>query len=238
MTNTNVTGTAPGAGPQQGSTSSVEQAKDTTKAVAHAATNETRAVVGEAKASARNLVGDARTQLRGQADDQAQRLAGTLRTFGEQLSSMASSPQAEGTAAEMARQAADRTQHFAQRLEFGGVDGVMEDAKRLARTRPGTFLLGALGAGFLVGRIVKNVDTHALTQAAKPDSDSQDGQQFGSPAGVTAGVGSSGAISWPELEGSPTPIGTSASSTGVVATGVPLGSPATVTGDPAVGEVS
>jgi hypothetical protein len=188
MTDTTVIGSAtdinqPGDGPP----SSADQAKGTATTVAQTTANETKAVVGEAKEAARDLVGDARTQLRGQADDQAQRLAGTLRSFSNQLSSMSRAPDAGGTAAEMARQAADRTRQFAQRIELGGIDGAMNDAKRFARTRPGTFLLGALGAGFVVGRVIKNVDTHAVATAAKPTSDASPGDEgAGRPSAALA----------------------------------------------------
>jgi hypothetical protein len=170
MTDTTVLGSSTGSTGAD-SASSVEQAKDAATTIAGSTATEARAVVDEAKGAARDLVGDARSQLRTQAGDQAQRLAETLRTFGDQLSSMGRGPQAQGTAAEVARQAGDHTRHMAQRIEQGGLDGVLADAKRLARNRPGTFLLGAVGAGFVVGRVLKNADTHAIASAAKPSGD-------------------------------------------------------------------
>jgi hypothetical protein len=201
-----MTDTTLGSGPTGSSSasgaSSVDQAKDAARSAAGTTASEARAVVDEAKESARDLVGDARTQLRAQAGDQAQRLAETLRTFGEQLSSMGRAPQAQGTAAELARQAGQRTQHVARRLESGGLDTVMDDAKRFARNRPGTFLLGALGAGVVVGRLLKNADTGALASAAKPSNgDGGDGATSGSgtsgrggTAGFGAGAGAGGTV--------------------------------------------
>ena len=195
--------------PSDSGDSPAERAKDAARSVAGTTASEARAVVGEAKDSARDLIGDARSQLREQAGDQAQRLAGTLRTFGEQLSSMAQGPHAQGTAADLARQAGDRTQQVAHRIETGGLDAVVGDAKRLARNRPGAFLLGALGAGFVVGRVLKNVDTHAVAAAAKPDDNGADDVGTGHGAGAGNGAGLS--------------VGTSASLTGAPVGPLPLG---------------
>ena len=43
------------------------------------------------------------------------------------------------------------------RLDQGGVDAVMADARSFARRRPGAFLLGAVTVGFLTGRLVRNL---------------------------------------------------------------------------------
>jgi hypothetical protein len=66
-------------------------------------------------------------------------------------------------------QLADTVSGAASRIGDGGYQGAIDDVKRFARNRPGMFLLGALGAGFVVGRMVKSVDTGSLLQAAKPD---------------------------------------------------------------------
>jgi hypothetical protein len=223
MADTTVIGSATETNPPDGGPpSSVDQAKETAKAVAQTTAGEAKSVVGEAKESARDLVGDARTQLRSQADDQAQRLAGTLRSFSSELSAMSQAPQAQGTAAEMARQAADHTQQLAQRLEQGGVDRAVADAKRFARTRPGTFLLGAMGAGFVVGRLIKNADTQALASAAKPTSDESswngseadsDRQPMGrlTPTSVGTGSSPSGASASPTVPAPPNGPSTSTS---------------------------
>jgi hypothetical protein len=206
MADTTLIGTPTG-NPSADGASAVEQTKDAARSVAGTTASEARAVVDEAKDSARDLVGDARSQLREQASDQAQRLAVTLKTFGEQMSSMAQGPQAQGTPADLARQAGERTQQVAQRIEQGGLDAVVGDAKRFARNRPGAFLLGALGAGFLVGRVLKNADTPALASAAK--SSTGDGGDNGAGHGpvTTASLSAAPVTQFPSgptngLEGS------------------------------------
>ena len=44
---------------------------------------------------------------------------------------------------------------LASRMEQGGAQGVVEDVTRFARRRPGAFLAGAAGVGFVVGRLVR-----------------------------------------------------------------------------------
>jgi hypothetical protein len=53
-------------------------------------------------------------------------------------------------------------QGWAERLESGGLEGVLRDVSSYARRRPGMFLLSAAGVGFLAGR---------LTRAARAGSD-------------------------------------------------------------------
>jgi hypothetical protein len=71
----------------------------------------------------------------------------------------------------MGRQLADTATRAADKLETGGVDATLADLKRFARRRPGLFLMGAMGAGFAVGRLLKAADTHSLMEAAHQSSD-------------------------------------------------------------------
>src|SRR3712207_8459580 len=49
-------------------------------------------------------------------------------------------------------------QRLADSLENRRPEELLEDLKRFARQRPGVFVLGALGAGFLAGRVLRTVD--------------------------------------------------------------------------------
>ena len=55
----------------------------------------------------------------------------------------------------------------AGRVDQGGIDAVVRDVQGYARRNPGKFLLGALVAGFVVGRVVQHSDTEALKQAMR-----------------------------------------------------------------------
>jgi hypothetical protein len=74
-----------------------------------------------------------------------------------------------------------------------GYDGMVEDAQRLARRRPGVFLAGAAVAGFAIGRLLRSAkdgdnaesDTPALpqtTSATLPRTTSSTSPTVVSPA--------------------------------------------------------
>lgn len=131
---------------------------------------QTRNVAQDARAHARQMVDESRESLRAEASSQATRLASTLRDVGGQLRSMAQSQSGGGVAVDVSRQLSDAAHRVAEKLEVGGVDDVLADVKRFARRRPGLFLLGAAGAGFAAGRLLKAADTQSLMEAAR-DSD-------------------------------------------------------------------
>jgi len=150
----------------EATSTAVEKASD----VGAALSDEARNVAQDAKYHARQLASESRESLRSEASNQAARLATTLREIGEQLHSMAQSQSGGGVAVDMSRQLADTATSAADKLERGGVDMALADLKRFARRRPGLFLMGAGGAGFATGRLLKAADTHALMEAAQPSS--------------------------------------------------------------------
>jgi len=136
------------------------------KSIARDAKGEAQAVAEEAKAKARDLAGDARQQLRTQAEEQASRAAEAMRHLSSQLSSMASAADS-GLAPDLAREASTKIDSLARRLDGGGLDELVADVKRFARNKPGTFLLGAVAAGVVAGRLTRATDTTSLVEAAK-----------------------------------------------------------------------
>jgi hypothetical protein len=78
----------------------------------------------------------------------------------------------QGLARTLAEESASAAEQFANRLEDGGVERLVADARSWARRNPGTFLLGALAAGVVVGRLVRNMpdgdSDGASTYAALP----------------------------------------------------------------------
>jgi uncharacterized protein YjbJ (UPF0337 family) len=155
------------------------------------AKDEAAGVAQEVKYQARDLVGEARSQVRQQVDTQRGRLSELLRDMGEELEQMADRSDRNGIASELARQAAQRTQDVRGYLDGGG--DVVEDVRRFARRRPGTFLLGAVAAGVLAGRATRAATAaKRRQQGAGPD---ERGYPAGSypagsyPAGSYAGAG-------------------------------------------------
>jgi hypothetical protein len=177
------TGLGGGLGGDAGSSSAgaKEQAKQTAgtaadegKHVAGVASQEAQRVASEAKSQVRGLVDQATTQVEEQSRTQLDRLVETLRSFGDDLEKMASQSDG-GPASGLAHEAADRLRGFSSHLEGRAPRDLLDDVRGFARRRPGTFLLGALTAGVVAGR---------LTRGAK---EAQSGSYGGSYGGAYAG---------------------------------------------------
>jgi len=131
-------------------------AKQGASEVAHETVQQAKVVSGVAMDHARSLMGETTTQLRGHADDQAQRAASGLDQVATKVQALLSGrPEEAGELRDYAEELGDRAQQLAERLRSGGFDGIVADASRFARRRPGLFLAGAATAGFVVGRLVK-----------------------------------------------------------------------------------
>ena len=130
-------------------------ATDAAKGVAQTAAQQTADVVGEAARQARDLVGETRDQVRTQAETQTKRLAENVRLLAGEINGMAARSEQQGPATEIALQLADKTEALAGYLDGTTPEAVLEDLRTFARRRPGLFLLGAAGVGFLAGRLVK-----------------------------------------------------------------------------------
>jgi hypothetical protein len=189
-------------------------AKEKATDVASSASGEAKAVAQDAKDQAREVINRSREQLRVQASEQGDRLASTLRDVGDQLRAMSrGEARPDSQVASLTSQLADTVSNAASRIGDGGYQGAIDDVKRFARNRPGMFLLGALGAGFVVGRVVKSVDTGSLLQAAKADESGA--SQFAAGSGALSASSSFD----PQLEASepssslPPPIATPAPTT-------------------------
>ena len=152
--------------------------------VAAATGEQARAVVTDAKHQARRVLDESREQLRSQASEQTTKLAGSVRDVSQQLQGVAHGgvPQ-QGLVADLADQAAGVTSRLAYQLENRTPDELVDEVRRFARRRPGMFLLGALGAGFVAGRLVRSIDTQPLVEAAKSGADMGDDGSTGLPQG-------------------------------------------------------
>lgn len=167
----------------------VGTAKQQAAGVAQAAGEQVRTVADDARHQARQLVDNSRQQLHEQATQQTERAASSLRTLGQQLQRMASGQPVEaGPAQDFARQAGEVVQRFADSLQSKQPEELLTDVKRFARQRPGMFLAGALGAGFLAGRLMRTVDTESIKDAAKEGMGMSTGDELVSgPGAVGAG---------------------------------------------------
>jgi hypothetical protein len=166
-----------------------QTAKDTAKETAGTAADEGKHVAGvaqdeatnlasEAATHAKNLWGEAASQVDDQSRLQRDRLVGTLRTFGDDLDSMAQRGD-HGLAADLARQVADRAHDLSGRLDGREPRELLDDLRGFARRKPGTFLLGALAAGVVVGRLTRGARAAAGTGGASAPVATQTGASVG-----------------------------------------------------------
>ena len=151
------------------------------------AAGEGRRVASVAQDEARNVAAEARTQVRGlvdqagqQVDDQTRqqkgRLVDTMNSLSHDLEGMAS--EQGGMAADLVREVAQRTRSISSHLDQREPRELLDDVRSFARRRPGTFLLGALAAGVVVGRLAR------AGQAAQSSD--------GGAAGVSGTAGATG----------------------------------------------
>src|SRR6478735_6396041 len=166
------------------------EGKGAAQNVAERAKTEAKNVAYEAKNSARDLLHQAKSDLTDQAGTQQAKAAEGIRNISSQLRTMANAPDQQGVAADLVRQAADRSESVASWLDNRDPGSLLNEVKSFARQRPGTFLLLAAGAGLLAGRLGRSL------QAGAPET------------GTAAGYGSTAAtvppypIQPPAAEGS------------------------------------
>jgi len=188
---------------QSGSLATMGEAKSTlvekASGVGSSLNDETRTVAREAKDHARQVVHESRESLRSEASNQAARLATTMRDISGQLNSMAQSQSGGGMAVDVSRQLSDAANRAADKLETGGIDDVLTDLKTFARRRPGLFLVGAIGAGFAAGRLLKAADTHSLMQAAQNRDDGPSMGDGSTMAAMDVGSTTPQALATPSL---------------------------------------
>lgn len=181
-------------------------AADEGRHVAGVAKDEAQNVLQESKQQAQNLLDEARSQLDEQSRTQRDRLVGTLRTFGDDVEKMAGGEQVGGgMAQDLARQVAERARDLSARIDGREPAELLDEVRSFARRRPGTFLLGAVAAGVVAGR---------LTRGAK-GAKSEDGQSashtplYDEVRGATAGTAGGTAAGAPTA-GTGYPDGTAA----------------------------
>lgn len=156
----------PGGTPPSGDSSTRDVAKDQAAGVAQdavaggkqtadTAKQQAGEVAAEAKSQARQLVDQTRQQIAEQGQSQQQRVTTGLRSLADELSGMANGEQGSGIATDVVRQASDRVRTVAEYVESRQPSDLLFEVRRFARQRPGTFLLGALAAGFLGGRMTR-----------------------------------------------------------------------------------
>jgi len=135
---------------QQAATTAAEEGRHVVGVVGEEVQN----VAGQAKDQARGLMDDALGQIDEQSRAQRDRLVGTLQSVSSDLEGMASSVDS-GLASQLAQQVSERARSLSSHLDGREPADLLDDVRQFARRRPGLFLLGALGAGVVVGRMAR-----------------------------------------------------------------------------------
>lgn len=165
-------GTAGTGGAKDQAKHAAQTAADEGAHLADAAKTEAQSVAADAKEQARNLVDDARSQVEEQSRSQLDNLVSTLQAFADDLERMA---RGEGAGAGMAKdivtQVSEKAKGLSSQLRGQEPAQVLDQARDFARRRPGTFLLGALAAGVVAGRVArgaKDAQSSPSTNASTP----------------------------------------------------------------------
>lgn len=134
----------------------VESARQSAQEVAGTAREEVSELSDEVVSEGRGLVEETRSQLEEQAQTQVEDLSQSVRRLGTQARALAEGrPSQAGPLPSYLIDASDRLEQLADDVDARGVEGLLQDLQSFARRRPGVFLLGALAAGFGVGRLVR-----------------------------------------------------------------------------------
>src|SRR3954451_11235626 len=142
-------------------------AKQEGRRVAGVAQEEAGNVAAEAKNQVTGLLDQAKSQAAEQGGMQRDRLVQTLTTLGDDLQDMAEKSEHPGMATDLARQAASRVRDLSDRLDGRGPSQILDDVRGVPRRRPGTFLLGALAAGVIAGRLTRGAKENRSTAGSQ-----------------------------------------------------------------------
>ncbi|MCU1497067.1 MAG: hypothetical protein JWM47_1020 [Acidimicrobiales bacterium] len=214
-------------------------ARDQARAVASTAGSQVQDVAGEARTQAANVAGEAKVQAQkvvstatsevsSQLEQRLSDAAEAARTTANELRALAEGrPDEAGRTRDLARQASERLEQMADRVDELGVRGVTDEVTDFARRRPVAFLAGALAAGILAGR---------LGRAGKEVSSSGPEGANGSANGFDTSTGYGGVTrpvaSLPTQPMTPPPTATMPGQSDPVLGGMP---PTTVLPDPGPG---
>jgi hypothetical protein len=126
-----------------------------TSQLAGAAKDQAENVAEDVRHQARQLAGETGQQLNEQARAQRDRAVSGLRSLGDELDSMSSSTERSGLGAQVAREGSSWTHQVADFLEHREPGQLVDELRQLARRRPAAFLVGAVAAGVVVGRLTR-----------------------------------------------------------------------------------
>jgi hypothetical protein len=133
-----------------------QTAKESGKQVAGTAAEQGKNVLEEGRQQARHLTREVGNQVTEQTAAQKDKAATGLRSLSDELRGMANGQGTPtGIAGDLVQQASTKAGELAEWLEQRDPGTLLEEVRGLARRKPGTFLLGALAAGVVAGRLTR-----------------------------------------------------------------------------------
>ena len=134
----------------------VQTARDAGADVAHTAKDELHQVAHTATDQAGRVASGVRQRVRDEVDRQHRQVTDRVGAFAEELDTMARE-RPDTPASELVTMLAERSRSFADYLDRHGPEKVLHELQDFARRRPGTFIVAAVAAGFVVGRLGKGL---------------------------------------------------------------------------------
>jgi hypothetical protein len=198
-TNEQVSPPVPPGGPNTAEGGLTEAARDQAGQLKDTAVEASQQVAGTTKEKAadvasdvrqqtRRLAGETRDQLAEQAGRQRDRAVDGLRSVGEELRGMAEHGQS-GWGTQLARQGAELSDQAADFLRERGAGDLLDEVRKVARRRPGTFLLAAAIAGVTAGRLSRALAAGSTGTSTGNGPASTDGMMTPITAGTSPAPG-------------------------------------------------
>lgn len=144
------------------------EAKDAARDVAGTVREEAGHVKDEAVQQVKSLAGSAKDEVGFQLSAQQERLAGQSRTVSDDLERISRGEKPESDLVNQAvSMISQRARTLTEQLETKEPQDLLEDVRRFAARRPGTFLAIAAGVGLLAGRLTRGLkDAHDEDQTS------------------------------------------------------------------------
>ena len=144
------------------------EAKDAARDVAGTVREEAGHVKDEAVQQVKSLAGSAKDEVGFQLSAQQERLAGQSRTVSDDLERISRGEKPESDLVNQAvSMISQRARTLTEQLESKEPQDLLEDVRRFAARRPGTFLAIAAGVGLLAGRLTRGLkDAHDEDQTS------------------------------------------------------------------------
>ncbi|TCM44900.1 hypothetical protein [Kribbella sp. VKM Ac-2568] len=131
-----------------------ETSADAARQVAGTVKEKASDVTSDVRQQTQRLAGQTRDQLLDQASQQKERATKSLRSVGDELRGMAEHGDS-GLGAQLAQHGAKFTDQAADFLQQREPGDLLDEVRGYARRKPGTFLLVAVAAGVVAGRLTR-----------------------------------------------------------------------------------